>query len=53
MQNGSHDLPIGLQRVYGGSWWVTLGKLAGLGLLYLLAFAGGMMIVVFAPLSVF
>ena len=46
-------LPVALRRVYGGSRLATLGKLGGLGLLYLAAFLGAVVIVMFATLALF
>lgn len=44
-------LPIALRRVYGGSRWITLVKLLGLGAMYLGVFWVGFMIVLFIGLS--
>ncbi|MFP5287800.1 MAG: DUF3667 domain-containing protein, partial [Thermoanaerobaculia bacterium] len=46
-------LPIALRRVYGGSWWMTLLKLFGLGVTYSLAFGLGMFLLVSVTLSLF
>jgi len=46
-------LPIALRRVYGGSWARTLLKLLGLGILYILVFASGVLVVVVGTLWLF
>jgi hypothetical protein len=46
-------LPFALRRVYGGSWWMTLLKLFGLGVTYSLAFGLGITLVVWVTLLVF
>jgi hypothetical protein len=46
-------LPLALRKVYGGSWPKTLVKLAGLGILYFATFTAGIVLVVFATLSMF
>lgn len=44
-------LPIALRRVYGGSRWITLFKLLGLGVMYLGVFWVGLMTVLLIGLS--
>jgi len=44
-------LPIALRRVYGGSRWITLFKLLGLGVMYIGVFWVGFMTVLLIGLS--
>ncbi len=46
-------LPLALRRVYGGSWPATFLKLFGLGVGYVMAFAGVVCLLVLATLSLF
>jgi uncharacterized protein DUF3667 len=46
-------LPIALRRVYGGSRWMTLLKLLGLGVTYSLAFGVGIFLLVSITLTFF
>lgn len=46
-------LPLALRRVYGGSWWMTVLKLLGLAITYVLVFGCGMVLLISVTLSLF